>query len=287
MLRLLVWFLLACALGAAAPLSAAQPLDGTLKKLAAQRKLALGYRVDAAPFSFRGPDGVPAGYSVDLCTRVAASLQQQLKLPRLDVVWVPVTAADRIAKVRRGAVDLECGTTTVTLARMAEVDFSSLIFVDSGSWVSLIDGPRRLQQLAGRTVGVLAGSTSEGRLQAALQARMVGATVVRIGNEADAIRALVDKRIDAFANDRLALVGRVMLAQPEGAAFTLSEEDFSMEPYALMMRRDPALRLAVNRALAQIYRGPVLEELYNAWFGKFGPPTPLLAAMYVLHAYGE
>ena len=43
----------------------------------------------------------------------------------------------------------------------------------------------------------------------------------------------------------------------------------------------------MNRALAQIYGGPVVEELYNAWFGKFGKPTPLLAAMFLLHAFGE
>lgn len=287
MLRLLSSLLLALFVAAAALPSHAQVPAGTLKKLADKRKLTLGYRLDAAPFSFQAPDGSPAGYSVDLCRHVAASLQQQLKLPRLDIAWVPVGAADRIGKVTRGEVDLECGTTTVTLGRMAQVDFSSLIFVDSGSFVSLVDGPRSIPQLAGRTVGVLAGSTSEARLQAALRVRMVGATVVRLGNEADAIRALVDKRIDAFANDRLALIGRVMLAQPEGAAFALSEDDYSIEPYALMMRRDPAFRLAVNRALAQIYAGPVLEEVYGAWFGKFGAPAPLLAAMYVLHAYDE
>jgi len=60
-----------------------------------------------------------------------------------------------------------------------------------------------------------------------------------------------------------------------------------MEPYALMMRRDPVFRLAVNRALSRIYRSPAIVEVYNAWFGVLGAPGPLLAAMYYLNTTPE
>jgi ABC-type amino acid transport substrate-binding protein len=285
--RLLMFVLaLGVAAGASAQAPAAVPA-GTLKKIADTRTIALGYREVAAPFSFLGPDGMPAGYTVDLCKRVVAGIEQQLKLPPLKIHWVPVTSADRIAKVKLGEVDLECGTTTVTFGRMEQVDFSSLTFMDGATFLSLIDGPRRLADLEGRTVGVLPGSTTEARLQALLRQRLINAKVVRVKDETEAVQALVDKRIDAFANERLTLIGRVMIAQPEGAKFALAEEDFSVELYALMMRRDPDLRLAVNRALARIYAGPALAELYDTWFGKFGKPTPALTAMYLLQIYGE
>jgi ABC-type amino acid transport substrate-binding protein len=260
---------------------------GTLKKIAETRTIALGYRVVAAPFSYLGPDGTPAGYTVDLCKRVVAALEQQLKIVPLNIHWVPVSADDRIAKVERGEVDLECGTTTVTFGRLARVDFSSLIFMDGATLLARLDGPRRIADLDGRTVGVLAGSTSEARLTAVLAERVINARVVRLKDDADAVQALVDKRIDAFANERLTLIGRVMIAQPEGAQFALGEEDFSFEPYALMMRRDPDFRLAVNRALSRIYGGPALAELYTTWFGRFGKPSPTLATMYLLQIYGE
>jgi ABC-type amino acid transport substrate-binding protein len=68
---------------------------------------------------------------------------------------------------------------------------------------------------------------------------------------------------------------------------SLAQEDFSFEPYGLMMRRDPAFRLAVNRALAQLYAGPGIVEIYDRWFGLVGRPGPLLAAMYYLNALAE
>jgi polar amino acid transport system substrate-binding protein/glutamate/aspartate transport system substrate-binding protein len=281
--RLLMFFLAA---GLAAGVCA-QTHTGTLKKLAETKTIALGYRVVAAPFSFLGADGMPTGYTVDLCKRVVADLAQQLKLPPLHIHWVPVTSEDRIAKVRSGEIDLECGTTTVTFGRLTQVDFSSLTFIAGATFLARADGPRRIADLAGLTVGVLPGSTTETRLPLLLKERLINAKVVRVKDEADAVQALADRRIDAFANERLTLIGRVMIAQPDGAKFALAEDDISYEPYALMMRRDPDMRLAVNRALARIYAGPALEELYNQWFGKFGRPSPALAAMYVLQIFGE
>ena len=279
--------LLAAAFAAALTLGSAQAQSpGTLKKIADARTITLGYRTEAAPFSFAAGDGQPAGYSVDLCKRVVASLEQQLKTT-LAIKWVPVTSDNRIGQVSGGTVDLECGTTTVTLGRQEQVDFSSLIFVDGGSFVTRADGPRKLADLAGKTVGVLAGTTTETRLREVLKARMIDARLLTLRDEREGVAALADGRIQAFANDRIALVGRVLVAQPAGVTFALGEEDFSFEPYALMMRRDPAFRLAVNRALAQIYAGPAIGEVYDRWFGKVGKPTPLLLAMYYLATFGE
>ncbi|HEY4908343.1 MAG TPA: transporter substrate-binding domain-containing protein, partial [Methylomirabilota bacterium] len=99
-------------------------LDGTLKKIKASNTITLGYREDARPFAFVGDDGKPAGYSVDLCTRIAASVAKELALPNLQVKWVKVTPANRIQSVVNGTVDLECGSTTASLSRQEQVDFS-------------------------------------------------------------------------------------------------------------------------------------------------------------------
>ena len=57
----------------ASPALAADP-EPTLKKIKRTNTIALGYRESSRPFSFVGDDGKPAGYSVDLCTRVAAAV---------------------------------------------------------------------------------------------------------------------------------------------------------------------------------------------------------------------
>jgi ABC-type amino acid transport substrate-binding protein len=258
----------------------------TLKKIADSKSIVLGYRTEAAPFSFAGPDGQPAGYSVDLCKRVVAGLERQLKLSGLAVKWVPVTADNRIGQVTGGSIDLECGITTVTLGRLEQVDFSSLIFVDGASFVSAGAGPRTVAELAGKRVGVLSGSTTEPRLRSVLKERKIDAQVIVMRDDREVVAALSARKIDAFANDRLALIGRVLIGTT-GGEFTLADEDISFEPYALMMRRDAAFRLAVNRALAQIYSGQQIVEVYNRWFSELGRPGPLLASMYYLNALGE
>ena len=264
----------------------AQPA-GTLQKIADARSIALGFRLDAAPFSYRGSNGEPTGYSVDLCRRVVTAVERALGVGSLAVKWVPVTPENRIAAVTGGAVDLECGVTTVTLARQEQVDFSNLIFAEGGSLlVRADDGPTRLAELAGRTIGVMAGTTTETRLRAALKERQIEARVVTVKDENDGAAAVIDRRIDAFAGDRMVLLG-VGLRAGGGAVLSLAREDFSFEPYGLMMRRDPAFRLVVNRALSQLYAGPGIVEIYDRWFGKVGRPGPLLSAMYYLNAFPE
>jgi ABC-type amino acid transport substrate-binding protein len=259
---------------------------GTMKKIQASKSIALGYRTDSPPFSFSGPDGQPLGYSVDLCKRVAASIEQGLKVS-LAVKWVPLTAANRFDQVANGAVDLECGNSSATLGRMERFDFSNLIFVDGGAVLVLADAAAgRLADFAGKSVGVVAGTTTERSLKSALTEKLIDAKVVSVKDEAEAMAALQARKIDGYAADRVKLVGLVALARGD-TKYRLVQEDFSYEPYALTMRRDPAFRLAVNRALSQVYRSATIGEIYDRWLAPLGKPGPLLVAMYYLNALPE
>src|SRR5438128_5276646 len=111
---------------------AAEP-SRTLERIKADGTLRLGYRSGAAPFSFKERDGSVRGYSVELCTRVASAIQKQLRLSKLALDWTPLDAEDRLDAVAKGRVDIECGTTTISLSRMERVDFSVPIFVDGAT----------------------------------------------------------------------------------------------------------------------------------------------------------
>lgn len=260
---------------------------GTLKKIRDAKSISLGYRTDSPPFAFTGPDGQPAGYSVDLCKRVAASLEQNLKSGGIAVKWVPLTAANRFDQVTSGAVDLECGNTSLTLSRMEKFDFSNLIFVDGGAVLVLAEtSVGRLADLAGKTVAAVAGTTTEGSLRSALKEKLIDAKVVTVKDEAEALAALQAKKIDGYAADRVKLFALVTRAKGD-TKYALVQDEFTFEAYGLMMRRDPAFRLAVNRALSQIYRTGAIGEIYGRWLGPLGKPGPVLAAMYLLNAIPE
>lgn len=271
--------LAACATGpGAAP-------DGQAR-IAKAQVLKLGYREDATPFSFKGPDGAPAGYSVELCKRVAASLQEQLKLADLKVQWVPVTATTRMQAVKNGDVDIECGSTSRTLGREQEVDFSNSIWVESSSFVSLASSSvAKAQDLNGKRVGVVPGTTTEQVLKR-LSARGIQPVLVPITTHTEGIAAARAGTIDAYATDRLILVGEASRNATGAPLLRLSDDDLSIETYSLMMKRDPDMRLMVNRALARIYRSGDIVRVFR---DSFSPalPSPLLEATYVLNALPE
>jgi len=273
-------------LAAVGPIEAAEP-GGTLTRIRDSGVILLGHRTDSAPFSFLGNDGRPIGYSVELCERVVAAVRESHKLPSLRVQWVPVTSANRLDAVTSGKVDLECGTTSATLSRQERVDFSNLIFVDGAGLLARADrGIKRLSDMAGRRVAVTAGSTTGDVLRQAFKERAVSVELVVVRNELDGLALVEAGKVDAYANDRVILLG-LLRKLKGGVDFVLVDEDASMEPYALMMRRDPAFRLAVNRALSRIYRSQAIVEIYDAWFGVLGAPGPLLAAMYYLNSTPE
>ncbi|MGJ7512179.1 amino acid ABC transporter substrate-binding protein [Variovorax sp. GT1P44] len=284
-LSLVAPLLISTLLGACASAPGGPPKD-SLARIGQTQTLKLGYREDAKPFASKGADGAPTGYSVELCKRVAASLQAQLKLAKLDVQWVPVTATSRMQAVNDGSVDIECGSTTRTLSREQQVDFSNTIWVEGASFVSLASSPiGRAVDLNGKRVGVIPGTTTEQVLKG-LAARGVVPVLVTVQTTSDGIAAVRDGRADAYASDRLILVGEV-LGGPAGATLRLSDDYLSMETYALMMRRDPDMRLAVNRALAETYRSGEIAKVFRQSFPAGTTPSPLIEAAYVLNALPE
>jgi len=258
----------------------AADLDGTLKKIKDTNTIRLGYREASRPFSFTGDDGKPAGYSVELCTAVAASIAKQLALPNLQTTWVKVTVANRMEEIVKGAIDLECGSTTASLSRQEQVDFSLLTFTDAG-------GVKDVPTLGNKRVAVIPGTTTEKSLAEALKRNGVTATIVPVKDHDTGVAALDGGRADAYASDRIILIG-IGRTSKNPEKLSLIDEFFSYEPYGLMLRRnDSAFRLAVNRGLAQLYRSGDVVPLVNKWFGSIGAPGRLLGAMYLINALPE
>lgn len=265
-----------------------QELDGTLKKIKASSTFNLGYRESAPPFSFPGPDRRPVGYSVELCMHIASAIQKQLGLANLKLNWVPVSAENRIDMVVQGKIDLECGTTTATLSRQERVDFSLMTFVDGGSLLTKADiDLRGVGDLAGKRIAVIPGTTTEAALVKFLKAEFVTVETVRVKDPVEGVEAVEKGTAHAFASDRGLLIG-IAVTSKDPKRFGLANVLFSYEPYGFMLQRNgSAFRLAVNRALAQLYRSGDMAAIYDCWFGSFGKPTQAIQAMYLLNKLPE
>ena len=283
MKRFLIGCLVAASLLATGAL--AQQPTGALGRIKAAKAINVAYSPESLPFSFNGPNHQPAGYSIDLCQRVIAQIGRAVGEPGLKVNWLPAATPERLKMVATGKADLECANTTQTLGRLAEVDFSGLIFLDAGGFLVRSDSSaNKLADLNGKKIAVLRGTTTETRLRAALQRQLVNATVVPIGDAAEGITLVESGGADAYAGDKVKLVGLVAQAK-DPSKFRMPAEDLSFEPYAMALpRNDSALRLEVNRALTQVYVSGEIGRIFDQWFGKLGQPTGLLAAMYLLYA---
>jgi len=261
---------------------ATAPFDGRLKQIHETKTISVAYRTDALPFSFEEVDKKPAGYTVDLCRGVIAVIERQLGAS-LQVKWVPVTTQTRFSAIASGQADMECGASTVTLGRMKEVAFSTLTFLDgTGLLIRASTTGNSLGDLSGKKIGVIAGTSNERALNEALKTKVVSATVSTIRSREDGLEQLEAGTIDAFASDRVLLLGLVMKAKnPKSLA--LLGDALSFEPYAIALPRgDWAMKQAVDSALAQIYRSSALPEIYNRWFGTLGAPGPVLETMFGL-----
>ena len=266
-------------------LSSAHAQEGRLAAIAGLKSIKVAHRTDATPFSFTTAFNEPVGYSVDLCKLVVDVMQRRLRLDALKIEWVPVTTRDRMEMVAAGKADLECGASTVTLSRMEQVDFSSIIFVEStGLLVKKDAGIASPKDLTGKKIAVIGGTTNETAVRNAFAGTQTA--IVAVGTRDEGVILLERGGVDALASDKLLLVG-AEFANPR--ALTLLQDDLSIEPYALIIPRgDFSLRVAVNAALAEIFRSGEVVKIYDKWFGQKGLRRgPLLNAVYLLGAIPE
>jgi ABC-type amino acid transport substrate-binding protein len=266
--------------------SSAQPLEGTLKAIKDRKAIVVGYQKDAYPLSFEGRNGAD-GYSVELCRRIASEAGKAVGIEKLEIRFVPVTVANRIDAVTSGKVDIECSTTTATLSRMEKVDFTNSIFVDGGGLaVKTGSAIRNVASLVGESVAVASGTTTEKALREALKDSYIDAKVVEVPDHASGIAAVQAGKVSAYASDRIILAG--LLSRPPGAGLELVAMQFSIEPYAFMIRRgDSDFRLVANRALSRTYRSRDIGNLFDRWFGSMGKPGDTLVMMYLLNSTPE
>jgi ABC-type amino acid transport substrate-binding protein len=279
--------LLTCCFVLAASIAKAE--TGTLAKIMETGQITLGYRGNTPPFSYLTQDDVVEGFSIDLCRVIARSVQERLKLEKLEIRYVPVTSENRLDAVADGRVDIECGATTRTLSRQKQVEFTHLTFVTGGTLLTTTDsGVESLFDLQDKSVAVTSGTTTQAALRQYLSNEMISATVLEVPTHSEGMRLLNDGKVAAYAADQVVLAAQA-LRETEGERYAMIEGTFSYEPYALVVRRDDAdFLLAANTALSRLFSSGDIMKLYQRWFSELSPtPHPVLVALYKLQAIPE
>jgi len=287
MAKLLTPLLVAAVLVAQGAAMAQSSSSPTLDRIRQSKTIRIAYRADAPPFAYKNNLGEPAGFMVDLCKAVAQQIRGQLGLSSLDVSYVLVNSVDRFDAIRQGKADLLCEPTSATLSRREFVDFSIPTYVDGAGLLVRGDGPTDIKGLAGRQIGVLAGTTTEQALRNTLKDASISATVIPAKSHAEGLAMLDDGKISAYFADR-SILQFLALQSKAPDKLSLADAYLTIEPYALALPHgDEGFRLAVDRALSHIYRGGQINTIFNKNFGGKAQPGVMLQTLYVISGYPD
>jgi len=255
----------------------ASELTGTLQKVKETNRIVLGFQEASVPFSYLDGNQKAIGYAVDICMKIVDAVKRELKLSSLDVETSPVTSSNRIPLMMNGTVDLVCSATTNNAERQRQVAFTNSHFLSATRFAARkSDNITTIDQLKGKPVVAVAGSTNMVQLNQVNAARNLGITPLTAKDQAEAFLMLETGRAAAYVLDDVQLAVAIARSK-DPSAYIISEEAFSKaEPYGIMLRRDDAtFKAVVDRATAELYRSPEIEAIYKKWFESPVPPNGL------------
>jgi len=254
-----------------APL-AAEATD-TLAKIRDTQTIVIAYREGSAPFSYVDENRQAIGYSVELCTKVAEAVKKELKLPNLKLQFVPVDSVTRFSSLIENKADLECGTTTNNAERRTRVAFTIPHFFSSvralvRSDSNIVNWP----DLRSKTVVTTKSTTTVKLLNDRSNVRALGIKLIEGNDDMESFTMVEQGKADAFPMDDVLLYGLISKSKnPEN--FAVVGKYLSVEPYAIMMRKDdPAFKKVVDQEIVRLITSGEINRAYERWFMRpIGP----------------
>jgi glutamate/aspartate transport system substrate-binding protein len=247
--------------------------QATFEKVKSRSQLVVGYRDKAFPFSFS--DGkTAAGYSIELCAPIIERITQASGAKNLRVVYQAVEPERLVRQLQSGAIDLMCANTSDTEARRKLVAFSPPIFYAAVRvMVRSRDKPAALDQLAGKSLVVLGGTTARTALN---NYAAVKGLSWKVGNVLEHDAAMSQLRLGqaaGYARDDVLLLD-AMRNEKNPADFALLPERLSSEPIAIAYRQgDAALQKLVDVSVVEAMRNGRFAQVYDTWFVKPAAPS--------------
>lgn len=255
----------------------------TLQRIQASGVVVIGHRESSLPMSYVA-DGVPMGYSVDVCRHIAQALGRHLKLRDVRTTYRMVTSSTRFDAIEKGEVDLECGSTTNTAARRQRVAFTIPHFIASSRIVVLSAKPyERIEDLEGKVLASTTGTTNIDSLAREAANKSVRVRIEPAKDHAEGFGWVVSGKADGFAMDDVLLFGlRASHSRPED--LKVIGKPMTIEPYAVAFERNNAeLKAVVDAELRRLIQTRELHRLYDKWFTQPIAPRGINLGMRMPH----
>jgi ABC-type amino acid transport substrate-binding protein len=250
----------------------------TLEKIAKSGEFAVGVRDGAIPFGFISKENEHVGFSVDMAKEFHKALEKQMGKP-LKLVFKTTNAKTRIPLVANGTIDIECGSTTHTVAREETVDFTITVFLTGTQLlVKKGSGIKSYKDLPGKKVGAAQGSTNEKAVRDLNEKGEIKppANIVVYQEHTQGFLALERGILDAYVTDGILLAGMKAKA-PNPAEYELAGGFITYDPYAYIVREnDSKFRDFINIEIIKMIKDGRFNQIYEKWLGPKGVvPYPM------------
>jgi len=215
------------------------------------------------PFTYKTPDGQPAGFDVDIAEAICNEIQR--KCVYVEQVWDSM-----IPGLQARKYDVIVSSMSITDERKQVVDFSDKYYNTPSRIVVKTDTPfTDLESLKGKRIGVLKGSTQEKYAMGEL--RPAGVTVVPYEAQDQVYLDIRSGRLDGTVADSVEVTGGFLSkAEGEGYGFVgpvLADVKYYGYGVGVAMRKaEDQLREQVNEAIKAIRANGVYDAVSKKYF---------------------
>ena len=245
--------------GAAAQATAEPAAPGQILQAIRDRdNLICGVNDQLAGFGSVDTSGNFTGFDVDFCKAIAAAIFGD----PTKVQYRPLSSQERFTAVQTGEVDVLIRNTTWTVSRDTTVglDFAPTTFFDGqGMLVRTADNITSLEDMAGATICVQSGTTTEQNLADAFRAINAEFTAAVFEDNNQTSAAYDEERCDGYTTDKSGLAAtRLQLQNPDD--HVILDVTMSKEPLApSVLQGDPQWRDIVTWVVYSLFTAEELD----------------------------
>lgn len=215
------------------------------------------------PFTFKTPDGQPAGFDIDIANAICAEIQRQCVF--VEQIWdsmIPGLLAQQY--------DVIISSMSITEERQRVIDFSDKYY-STPSRIVVRDGTpfESLESLRGLRLGVLRGSTQERYAMGELAP--LGVNVIPYQAQDQVYLDIGSGRLDGTVADVVEVTAG-FLDRPEGAGFVFVGPELNDPQYfgigmgVAMRQGREDLREQINQAIQAIRANGTYDAIASKYF---------------------
>lgn len=233
--------------------------DNSLVELKNRGVFVLGLDDSFPPLGFRDEANEIVGYDIDLAKEVAKRLNVEFKAQ-------PINWDAKEQELSTGNIDCIWNGLTITEDRKAVLSFTKPYLNNAQVVIVRDDSPyKTLADLAGKKIGLQAGSSAEDAVYANVEFNKSIAAIVPFEQNLIALTDLNAKGVDAVVMD--VVVAEYSIKQSGFKMHALSES-LADEEYGVAFRKnDVQLTEEVQKILEEMAKDGTVAAICEKWFG--------------------